>query len=237
MADPATVVLVHGGASGGWTWHLVVDELLARGIDTRAPDLPSCSAPDNTIGPADDVAHLRSVMDEIGRPLVLVGNSYGGFVITGAANGRSDVHHLVYIAGIMPDPGRPLMDTIMESTAPSEELGLEFLDDGRIVFEVEADLRTSYQLAPQTEHEFVRARAGKPMSLGNAPAVLDDVAWTSIPSTYVVCTEDHALRVDVQRAWARRATNAIEVAGEHCPQHSRPMDIADILERIARDED
>lgn len=236
MTGPATVVLVHGGASGGWTWHLVVDELLARGIDTRAPDLPSCSAPDNAIGPADDVAHVRSLMDEIARPMVLVANSYGGWVISAAANGRDDVRHLVYIAGIMPDPGRPLMETIMESTAPSDELGLEFLEDGRVVFDVEADLRTSYQLAPEAEHDFVRARAGKPMSLGNAPAVLDEVAWATVPSTYVVCTEDRALRVDVQRAWAKRASDAIEIAGEHCPQHSHPMDIADIVERIARDE-
>ena len=237
MAELATVVLVHGGASGAWTWHLVADELAARGIDSRAPDLPSCSAPDNAIGPADDVAHVRRVMDEIGRPIVLVGNSYGGWVITDAANGRGDVRHLVYLSGVMPDPGRPLMETIMSASAPGDEIGLEFLDDGRVVFDVEADLRTSYQLAPEAEQDLVRSHAGTPMSLGSAPAVLDEVAWTTTPSTYVVCTEDLVFRPDAQRAWAKRATHAVEIAGDHCAQHSHPIEIADIVERIARDAD
>ena len=235
MADPATIVLVHGGASGAWTWHLVLEELGARGIDARAVDLPTCRAENSTIGPADDVRHVRDVIDGIGRPMVLVGNSYGGFVISDVANDRTDVRHLVFLAAIMPDPGRPLLELIMEATFPADDIGLTFLDDGRVVFDVDTDLRTSYQLAPSDEREYVRAHPGRPMSLGTEPAVLERVAWHTIPSTYVVCTEDRALRPDAQRAWAKQATTAIELPADHCPQHSNPTQIADMLERIARD--
>jgi pimeloyl-ACP methyl ester carboxylesterase len=233
MGDAATVVLVHGGASGAWTWHLVVDELVARGIAAVAVDLPSCSAPDNSVGPRDDAAHLCKVMDETGGPFVLVGNSYGGYLISDVANDRTDVLHLVFLAALMPDPGKPLMEMITEATFPSDDIGLSFLEDGRVVFDVDADLRTSYQLAPQQEQEYVRARSGRPMSLGTEPASLDRVAWESIPSTYVVCTEDRALRPDAQRAWAARATHAVELTADHCAQHSRPGEIADILAHLA----
>jgi hypothetical protein len=158
-------------------------------------------------------------------------------VMSEAANDRADVRHLVYIAAIMPDPGRPLMEIIMEATFPSDELGLTFLDDGRVVFDVNADLRTSYQLAPPAQQDYIRENAGRPMSLGREPAVLDRVGWQAIPSTYVVCSEDRALRPDVQRTWAQRATNSMELASDHCPQHSQPMEVADILERVARDID
>ena len=237
MAEPATVVLVHGGASGAWTWHLVVDELSKRGIDARAVDLPTCRAEDNTVTPRDDAQHLRSVMDEIGRPMVLVGNSYGGYVISEAANDRSDVRHLVFLSAIMPDPGRPLLEQIIEATFPTDELGLTVLDDGRFVFDVDADLKTSYQLASPSEQAFIREHSGRPMSFGTEPASLEQVAWQTTPTTYVVCTEDRAIRLEAQRAWAARADNAIELAADHCAQHSHPMEVADILERIARDTD
>jgi pimeloyl-ACP methyl ester carboxylesterase len=233
MTDATTIILVHGGASGAWTWHLVVDELSARGIAAHAVDLPSCAAPDNSVGPADDAQHLRNVLDEIGGPFVLVGNSYGGFVISDVANDRSDVRHLVFLAALLPDPGKPLLEMIAEATFPSDDIGLTFLDDGRVVFDVDADLRTSYQLAPPDETEYIRAHSGRPMSLGLQAASLDRVAWASIPSTYIVCTEDRALRPDAQRAWAKRATHAVELAADHCPQHSQPTLVADVLAPLA----
>lgn len=238
MAETATVVLVHGGGSGAWTWHLVVDALRQRSVDAVAVDLPSANATDNSAGPHDDAAYVRQVLDDLHGPAILVGNSYGGFVISEAAVDHTSVRRLVYLAAIMPDAGKPLMEIIAEAVVPEEDIGLTFLDDGRIVFEPEADLRTSYQLAPPDEVEYVRAHLGRPMSMGTvAEPKVDRPAWQTIPSTYIVCTEDQALRVEAQRAWAKeRATDFVELPVDHCPQHSHPDDVADVLERLAKAE-
>jgi pimeloyl-ACP methyl ester carboxylesterase len=234
--SPATVVLVHGAGAGGWTWHLVVDRLAQRGIESRAPDLPSADASDNSVGLADDVACVRGVIHEIDGPVVLVGNSYGGFVISGAAVGERCVRRLVYVAALMPNPGEALLEVAMPATVPSDEMGLSFLDDGRIVFDPEADLASSFQLAPPDEVEWIRPRLGRPMSIGSdANPVLEAVAWNDVPSTYVVCAQDKALRPDAQRTWAKeRATEFVELDSDHCPQHSQPDALTDLLEKIAR---
>lgn len=237
MTDQATVVFIHGGGAGSWTWHLVVDDLQNRGISTRAPDLPTSSAADTSVGPDDDADFVRALLDESDGPFVLVGNSYGGYVITDAANGRSDVRHLVYASALMPDPGRSLVNQLRKSMVPGDELGLEILPDGRVAFDVETDLRASFNLAPEQERDFARRRLGRPVSFGSKPAVLDRVAWATIPSTYIVCTEDRAVLVEQQRAWARRATHSVELEADHCPQHSRPSELADIIERIVRGDD
>jgi pimeloyl-ACP methyl ester carboxylesterase len=233
---PATVVLVPAGSAGSWTWHLVVDELRARGIDTLTPDLPTTGAPDNNTGPDDDFAVMQTLLDQGRGPFVLVGNSYGGWVITGVANERSDVAHLVYVSALMPDANEPMIPQLLASMVPGDQLGVEILPDGRLMFDVEADLRASFNLAPTEEVEFVRQHWGKSWSYGNRPAVLDRVAWETTPSTYVVCTRDRAVLLDKRREWAKRATHAVELDGDHCPQHSRPKELADILERIARGE-
>ena len=230
-----TFILVHGGGSGAWTWHLVVDELAKRGLEALAVDLPSSNATENAAGPREDAAFLRQQIDAIGGSVILVGNSYGGFVISEAASGHPSVERLVFLAAIMPDPGRPLMDIIAEVTFPSDQLGLTFLDDGRLVFDAESDLQSSYQLAPADEVAYIRKHLERPMSLGTdqKPSV-DDPAWQTIPSTYIVCAEDRALRPEVQRAWARdRATDSHELPVDHCPQHSHPELVVDILEKLA----
>lgn len=233
---PATVVLIHHGSGGSWTWHLVVDELRTRGIDTLTPDLPSTDAADNTIGPADDIAHVRSLLEGRRGPFVLVGNSYGGWVISAVTEDWPDVSHLVYVSAIMPDANRPMVEQLRASM-PTEDFGIEMLPDGRITFDVECDIRAGFNLAPPSELEYVRPHLGKTWSYGTEPAVLAEVAWKRIPTTYVVCTNDRSFNVDKQREWAGRATHAIELDADHCPQHSRPKEFADILERIARGED
>jgi pimeloyl-ACP methyl ester carboxylesterase len=104
-----------------------------------------------------------------------------------------------------------------------------------MVFDIESDLATSFQMAPPSEVEYIRARLGRPMSLGTTPQPhLDRPTWESIPSTYIVCTEDRALLVEVQQRWAKeRATDFVELPMDHCPQHSHPQLVADIIERSA----
>lgn len=234
MTEAASVVLVHGGAAGAWTWHLVVDGLREQGIDAHALDLPSCVASDNSIDAHDDARFLRDAIDGIGRPVVILGNSYGGFVMSEAACDHPNVRRLVYMAAVMPKPGETLMGIIgsIESDATAS---IEVLADGRIVFDPDGDLESSYHQSSAEEQAFIRERIGRPMSLGPDPELsLSRVAWESIPSTYVVCSDDRALPPDVQRSWAKeRATEVVEWPTDHAPQHSQPQLVVELLARFA----
>jgi len=232
----ATVVLVHGAAAGSWTWHLVVDGLLARGIDTRAVDLPSCSAPGPTVDVHDDARGVRSLLDEIGGPVILVGNSYGGAVISEAAVDHPGVKRLVYIAALMPQAGVRIWDILSELQSGLTD-GVRLLEDGRLAFEPDIDLEASFQQSSAGERSFIRPHLGRPMSMGADPDIrLPAVAWEKIPSTYVVCADDLALPPDAQREWGKkRATEVIEWPTDHSPQHSRPDIVVELLERLARE--
>lgn len=233
----ASVVLVHGAGAGSWTWRLVADGLGARDIDVHTPDLPSCTAPDNSVSMDDDIVHVRSVLDDVDGAVVLLGNSYGGYVISGAAVDRPHVRRLVYLSALMPKAGEGMFETAAAATVPSDEMGLRTLADGRIVFEPAADLASSFHLAPPEEVASIRSHLGRPMSLGPDPNLsLPRVAWETIPSTYVVCSEDRALRPEVQRQWANeRATDFIEWPVDHSPQHSHPELVIGLLDRLARE--
>jgi pimeloyl-ACP methyl ester carboxylesterase len=109
------VVFVHGALvfDGEWWWHRMVEPLAALGLVSRAVELPSCVASPNASGeaPGDmyaDTDAVRAVLDEEDEPVVLVGHSYGGMVITGAASGYENVKHLVYITSVMPELGETL---------------------------------------------------------------------------------------------------------------------------------
>ena len=116
---PATVVLVHGSLSGSWAWQDVIDDLDGHGVAGVAVDLPSHSLSDPTIDFRDDTRHVRQVIDGIDGPVVLLGNSYGGLVITEAANDQASVRRLVFLAAVMLGPGQSLMDGLRGNSPDS----------------------------------------------------------------------------------------------------------------------
>jgi pimeloyl-ACP methyl ester carboxylesterase len=231
----ATVVLVHGAWAGSWTWREVVAELDRRGIASVAVDLPSCNATAPTVDFHDDAAYVRRIIDEVGGPIVLAANSYGGLVITEAADGHTSVKRLVYIAAFMPAPEESLLQVVTEAPNPEMNALLTFREDGLVDLDAEADVKLSLQQASKEAVDFFLENAGKPMSLKGMDGSVTGAAWRTIPSTYVVCTEDLSLRPDAQREWAKtRATDFVEWPSDHCPQHSRPEQLAELLEKIAR---
>ena len=134
----ATIVLVHGIGHGAWCWDDTVEALSARGHQPVALDLPLTSLP-------DDAAAVRRALDELDGPVVLVGHSYGGLVISGAAARRDDIAHLVYVAAAM-IPGD---DVLIERAAAFPPVALaeraEFTDDGQIVVSPDAAVDCFYQ--------------------------------------------------------------------------------------------
>jgi pimeloyl-ACP methyl ester carboxylesterase len=235
----ATVVLVHGAFSGAWTWRDVQAELRARGVASRAVDLPTCNTTDSSLDFHDDAKHVRSVIDEIGGPVVLAGNSYGGVVITEAAVGHAAVKRLVYIAAFMLAADESVTLQIlnaMQATEPSAT-GFSFRDDGFAEMDIETNIPFAFNQAPPEQLDWIRANGLKPMAFqGDPSAALSGAAWQTIPSTYVVCDDDRSIRPDAQRQWAKeQATDFVEWPSDHCPQHSRPRDVADLLAKLAND--
>jgi pimeloyl-ACP methyl ester carboxylesterase len=230
-----TLVLVHGAGGGAWTWELVTRALDDLGCAHRELDLPSCSAsPPSDAGVASDAAAVRAVLDDVVErgPVVLVGVSSGGVVISAAAIDHPAVARLVYVAAFMPEPGIPIRDQLV----PSEEF---------VAAASAAAVQNPTGLDPAIAAEFVFPQADaeiaeqaiarmRPMVLSDADMILASVAWQTIPSTYIVCTEDRMIPPDYQRRCAtERATARIDVPYDHAPTRSHPNELAELLAEIA----
>lgn len=114
-AERMKVIFVHGALvfDGAWWWHRMVEPLAAFGLGTRSVELPSCVAP--PLPPMADMGDMhsdadavRAALDEEDEPVILVGHSYSGMVITDAASGCEHVEHLVYITSVMPERGETM---------------------------------------------------------------------------------------------------------------------------------
>ena len=230
MGEP-TVVLVHGAGGGAWAWELLARELDELGVAHVEIDLPSSeSEPAPDAGVVGDAAAVRELLDSATGPLVLVGNSYGGVVISAAAVDHPAVARLVYVAAFMPEAGIPIMNQL----AGTDEFmaALTFTEDGRGGLDPEA---AAAIVCHQADAETAKATVGRlrPARLSDMDIALPAVAWTAIPSTYVVCTEDRSIPPAYQRQCAtERATVKIEVPFDHSPGASHPSELAAILAAI-----
>ena len=227
-----TLVLVPPAGCGAWAWELVGDEFDRLGIAHRAIDPPSLgSAPPPDAGIRQDAAVVRSVLDSLARPVVLVGNSYGGFVISAAAVDHPAVARLVYVAAFMPEPGVPAFEQLV--TTDEFSAALSMTDDGVGSFDpVRAPAIVFHQAEPDAA-----ARAAtrmQPQRISDIGLALPAVAWERIPSTYVVSTEDRSIPPDYQQLSAtQRATAKIEMPWDHVPALSHPGELAQILAGIS----
>jgi pimeloyl-ACP methyl ester carboxylesterase len=231
----AAVVLVHGAGGGAWCWGPVGEQLDARGIEHVEVDLPTCAIGVNPMVDSHaDAAYVRSVLDRLDRPVLLCGNSYGGVVITEASAGHPRVGRLVYLAAFMPDPDEELLPFLMANCTPESVTGFTFGDDGLGGLDPEVAKKTVFQ---QATHEVAAWAADqlRPMAMGSGGSpTVTGVGWQAIPSTYVVCTEDRTILPESQRRWAaQRATDTVEVPFDHCPHLSHPVEIADLLAKLA----
>lgn len=237
MSDAATVLLVHGAWCGSWVYWKLAPALEERGINFVGADLPSCRAVDSSVSPLDDASYTRELIDQIGGRVVVAGKSYGGVVISGATVDHPKVTHLVYIAALMPQADEPFQQTSAPARTTEFSQGLRPLDDGRVALDVEVGARCAFSQATEEDRDVWR-REGRPMSMGTDRSVsFSRVGWDGVPSTYVVCTEDRAIRPSAQRTWAQQATRALERPWDHSPGVSHPDAVADLLAGIARDPD
>jgi pimeloyl-ACP methyl ester carboxylesterase len=233
MTD-ATIVLVHGAWCGDWVYWKLAPCLEERGLAWVGADLPSCRAADSSVGPSDDIEHVRDLLASVEGPVVVVGKSYGGTVISGATAGHPDLHHLVYVAALMPTAEELFQRTTGAALDPDFAAGMRVLDDGRVEMDAEVGAARAFGQASEEDQDMWR-RHRRPMSFGSDSSMtLGRVGSAEAPSTYVVCTEDQALQVSAQRALAANATHVVERPWDHSPGVSHPEEIADLLAALAR---
>ena len=231
-----TVVLVHGAFADASGWSDEIRRLHNDGYPVLAPANP-------LRGIASDAAYIRSVLATISGPIVLVGHSYGGAVITNAASSNPNVKALVYIAAFAPDEGEPLgaplagsQDSLLTLDAldlrpyplPGGGTGADAyikLDRFHEIFA--ADLPT-----PVTD---VMARAQRPLEASVLQEPTHNPAWKTIPSWFLLPTEDRVIGTDAERAMATRAgSHIVEVRASHAVLVSRPTKVTKLIEEAAR---
>jgi len=230
-----TIVLVHGGWDNSTGWNAVVAKLQKSGFDVIAPANPLRSL-------ASDAAYVSSVLDTIEGPIVLVGHSYGGAVITNAALGHENVKALVYIAAFAPDVGESLFQLVTMN--PGSQIGPATLitrpyplpggGEGTDLYLTREGVRTAFaQDLPRKTTDLMFATQ-RPFSQEAFVEPSGTPAWKSIPSWYLVASDDHAIPPMTQRFMATRAgAQTSEVYSSHVPQISQPGAVTQIILQAA----
>jgi pimeloyl-ACP methyl ester carboxylesterase len=226
MTDkPLSIVLVHGGFVDGSGWQGVHNILSKQGYEVIVVQNPTLSL-------AGDVAVTRRAIASARNPVVLVGHSYGGVVITEAGT-DSKVASLVYIAAFAPDTGESV-ETLIANPAPGAavppilppEDGFLKLDNARFAdsFAADVDPDTAKFMADSQVPWGVEALAGK----------VTQPAWKSKPTFYLVSSDDRMIPPPAQRAMAARAHATVaETAASHSVYVSKPAEVARLIEQAA----
>ena len=231
-----TIVLVHGAFADASSWNGVTERLQQQGYTVIAP-------PNPLRGVTADSAYIASLLNQIDGPVLLVGHSYGGAVISNAATSAPNVTGLVYVAAFAPDEGENLgdvengsKDSVLNAAlvqysypaGPGGQTAIEFaINPARIQEAFAADL------PPQVTA--LMAATQRPVAAAAFSDVCGPPAWKKLPSWAVVATGDKAAGADVVRAEAQRAgADIVEVEGSHVIMISQPQTVTDHIVKAAR---
>jgi pimeloyl-ACP methyl ester carboxylesterase len=226
-----TVVLVHGAFADGSSWNGVIERLQAKGVQVTAVANP-------LRGLSIDAAYVAGVFEQIPGPVVAVGHSYGGAVITNAAAQAKNVVGLVLVAAFAPDEGERLGDVAASSkdsvlgsvlvprryrSANDGEAAVEFAIDG-------ARLHDAFAADLPAAQAVLLAATQRPIAELAFTEPTGAAAWKTLPSWAVVATADAAAGTDVVRSMAERAGARItEVEGSHVIMISQPQAVTDVI--------
>jgi pimeloyl-ACP methyl ester carboxylesterase len=228
VSDPkaTTIVLVHGGFVDGSGWEGVYRTLKKDGYSVAIVQNP-------TISLADDVAATKRIVHALNRPVILVGHSYGGVVITEAGNDPK-VAGLVYIAAFAPDKGASVSSLIKDPPpgAPVPPIlppqdGYLFLDKVKFAASFAADV--------DKDKAAFMADSQVPWGVEALSGAISEPAWKTKPSWYLVATDDKMIPPPAQRLMSKRAgSTVVEVPGSHAIYVSQPIAVAALIEEAAK---
>jgi len=217
------VVLVHGAFADGSGWEAVFNILKKDGYTVAVVQHPETSY-------AEDVKFTKAVIDRQSGPVILVGHSYGGAVITEAGN-HPQVAALVYIAAFALDSGESC--ATIEQGLPPATKGIKATDDGYFYFDpavFHADFAADL---PEAKAAFM-AESQVLISADSFTRPVKTPAWKSKPTWYMVATEDRSINPDQERMMAKRMNaKTIEVNSSHVAYMSHPKETAKLIEEAA----
>jgi pimeloyl-ACP methyl ester carboxylesterase len=226
-AQKPMIVLIHGAFADASSWNKVIPILQSDGYAVTAVQIPLSSL-------SDDVAATKRVLDAQTGPVVLVGHSWGGAVITVAAASNKNVKSLVYVAAFAPEAGEVVTapagkypDPELNSVLKPDEAGFVYIDRARFHDAFARDL-------PEADTR-IMAATQKPINSKAFGETVPAAAWKTIPSWYIVSTEDHAINPDLERYYAKRiGATTTEIKASHVPFLSHPKEVARVIEAAAK---
>ncbi|MEI5525023.1 alpha/beta fold hydrolase [Streptomyces brasiliscabiei] len=213
------VLLVHGAHHGAWCWEEVTARLGAAGVRSHAIDLPLTSF-------SDDTEAVRAAVREATPhgPVMVVAHSYGGLPVSAGGHLAA---RLVYVAARMPLPGESPAQLTPAWNDPAFHRSVRMAPDGTVTLLPSA--REALYSATPSRHAEHAAALWRPMRSRVPDLALDDPAWLTVPSAYVVCAADRTVRPRAQRACAARAATRTELDCDHSPFYSAPEQLAQFL--------
>jgi pimeloyl-ACP methyl ester carboxylesterase len=229
-----TVVLVHGAFADSSGWNAVTEKLQKRGYTVLAASNP-------LRGLASDAEYVKTILATIEGPIVLVGHSYGGAVITYAATGNPNVTSLVYIAAYALEAGERLIDA-NELGGGHSDLAQHLVirpypgapegDADGYIDPAFFDELFAADLPPK--QVAVMAASQRPAALSALFTPSGEPAWKTIPSWYLVASQDHTIPPEAERAMAERAgSTTIEIDSSHVAMMSHPDVVTDLILQAA----
>jgi pimeloyl-ACP methyl ester carboxylesterase len=219
------VVLVHGGFVDGSGWEGVYKILRKDGYTVSVVQNPTLSL-------ADDVTATRRIVAAQDGPVVLVGHSYGGVVITEAGNDPK-VARLVYIAAFAPDSGESV-STIIKDPPPGAPVPPILPPQDGYLFLDKAKFHASFAADVDSERAAFMADSQVPWGVDALSGSISEPAWKTKPSWYLVATDDKMIPPAAQRFMSKRAGSiVVEVAGSHAIYVSQPNAVAELIEQAA----
>jgi len=220
------IVLVHGGFVDGSGWQGVYKALKKNGYNVTVVQ-------NSTTSLADDVATTKRAIATQDGPVILVGHSYGGAVITEAGN-DSRVVGLVYIAAFAPDRGESVSSLIKNPPPGAPVPPILPPVDGYLMLD-KAKFPASFAGDVSPEEAAFMADSQVPWSVNALGGAVTEPAWKAKPSWYLLTTEDRMIPPDAQRQMSKRAgATVVEVKGSHAVYVSQPQAVAHIIEAAAK---
>src|SRR6516225_6367496 len=223
-----TIVLVHGAFADGSGWQKVIPILQSDAYPVIAVQNPLTSLP-------DDVATTKRVIDAQKDPVVVVGHSYGGAVITEAAAGNPNVKALVYVAAFAPEPGEPLGGPVEEKFARPALNSAIVPAAGGFLYIDRAKFHDDFCKDLSAADARVMAATQKPLNGSVFGASVAQAAWKTVPSWYIVSSQDQAINPELERFYAKRmGAKTTELKSSHVSFLSHPNEVVRIIVEASR---
>src|SRR3984885_5873033 len=226
MSDLPNIVLVHGAWADGSSWDAVIQGLQAKGYKVTAPQFPETST-------EADVARLRQVLARQDGPTVVAGHSYGGEIITALGADAPNVIGLVYVAAFGIDEGESL-GALLGGGPPTPALANLVVDEQGFGWLPEADFVGHFAADLDPVQARVLYAVQQPISMSTFEYTMGEPAWKSLPSWFVVATNDEAIPADAERQFAlRMGATTVEVASGHLAMVTHPDAVVELIEAAA----